>query len=187
MNFRYNRIKIYACIFFLFLIFIVPESADTYDNSMDQSKLKESIGLAQELRKREQDLIEIEIELLIFSESLRRQPDYPLLINVVHALSELEIICHYEAEILEYFDFIKDDISKLTFLVIKRNKISRISKLVGDNFHVKIISEIRTRLKNQEAAQLAKKANEIALNSTKSVERVIEFYNRSASKSLKKY
>jgi hypothetical protein len=165
----------------------MPESVFTADNSIDQSELKESIGLAEELRKREHELIEIEIELLIFSESFRQKPDYQLLINIVHAISELEIICHYEAEILESFDFIKDDISKLAFLVIKRNKMSRISRLILDNFHVKIISEIRTRLKNQEAVQLAKKANEIASNSIKSLESVIEFYNRNASKSLKKY
>jgi hypothetical protein len=165
----------------------MPEFADAADTSIDQPELKESIGLAEELRKREHGLIEIEIELLIFSESLRQKPDYPLLVNIVHAISELELICHYEAEIMEYLDFIEDDISKLAFLVIKRNKMSRISKLVRDNFHVKIISEIRTRLKNPEAAQLTEKASETALNSTKSLERAIEFYNMSASKSLKKY
>ena len=187
MNFRYSKIKLYAGVIFSFLIFLIPEFAFTADKSIDSPELKESVGLAEELRRREHDLIEIEIEILIFSESLRQKPDYQLLLSIVHAISELELICHYEAEILEYLDFIKDDISKLAFLVIKRNKMSRISKLVRDNFHVKIIKEIKTRLKSEEAAQLAKKANEVALNSTKSLERAIEFYNRSASKSLKKY
>ena len=187
MNFRFSNINVFAGIFYLFLIFMLPVSAYTSENQMGQSELKESIGLAEELRKKEHDLIEIEIELLIFSETLHQQPDYQLLVNIVHAISELEIICHYEAEILESFDFIKDDISKLAFFVIKRNKMSRISKLVLDNFHIKIISEISSRLKNQDAVKLAQKANEVALDSVKSLKGVIEFYNRNASKSLKKY
>jgi hypothetical protein len=153
----------------------------------NQPQLTESIGLAKDLRRSEHDLIEIEIEILIFSESLRKDPDYQLLLSIVHAISELQLICHYEAEILEYLDFIKDDISKLAFLVIKRNKMSRISKLVRENFHVKIIGKNRDSLKNQEAVELAKKADAIASNSTKILERAIEFYNASASKSLKKY
>ena len=187
MGGRIRQTKIYARVAFSVLIFFMSAGVLASDNSISQSELKESIGLAEELRKQEHDLIELEIELLILAESLYQKPDYQLLQNIVHAISELEIICHYEAEILEYFDFIKGDISKLAFLVIKRNKMARISRMVMDNHHVKIISEIETRLKEKEALDLAKKANEIASQSIQSLKRVIDFYNRNASKSLRKY
>ena len=187
LNTRHHNITVYLCIIILFFILVTPLSGYTSDISSEQSGLKESAVLVKDLRKSEHDLIEIEIEILIFSETMRKDPDYQLLLNIVHAITELQLICHYEAEILEYLDFIKDDISKLAFLVIKRNKMSRVSKLVRENFHVKIIGKNRDSLKNQEAVELAKKAAEIATNSTKTLERAIEFYNASASKSLKKY
>lgn len=186
MEFRHGKVKSYACLFFIALVSIVSTAAIASDNLTIQPQLKESAVLAKDLRKSEQDLIDIEIEILMFSESMRKDPDYQLLLNIVHAITELQLICHYEAEILGYLDFIKDDISKLAFLVIKRNKMSRVSKLVRENFHVKIIGKNRNSLANQDAVQLAKKADEIATNSTKTLERAIEFYNASAAKSLKK-